>query len=188
MHQLPPSIEATNFVQMIRKEGSVKGTWIIDPTLVIPPALLPPLPDGAAEGDRKNLHLQSKEGSVYGDVYIKPTSYEVLSTMKRSGKISIYGMSKEGKVELKIVSHTRFFTPCFWLMVTRLSMKFSPTFKLVRSVYLSVSRSTQRKGMFESMSLAPSVDHSLLLPDRLARVALFCRLGFVHSYPHFPRI
>ncbi|KAF9041614.1 hypothetical protein BJ165DRAFT_1490093 [Panaeolus papilionaceus] len=102
MHQLPPSIEATNFVQMIRKEGSVKGTWIIDSTLIIPPALLPPLPDGTAEGDRKNLHLQSKEGSVYGDVYIKPTSYEVLSTMKRPSKISIYGMSKEGKVELKI--------------------------------------------------------------------------------------
>ncbi|PPQ77967.1 hypothetical protein CVT24_006141 [Panaeolus cyanescens] len=100
--QPPIGVESANFVQIIRTEDSVRGTWVIDPNLVIPAAFLPPLPAGLDSSQRMNLHLESKEGCVQGEVYIKPISHEIRSTMKRTSKILIYAMAKEDKVELRI--------------------------------------------------------------------------------------
>ncbi|KAJ7594860.1 hypothetical protein C8J56DRAFT_450512 [Mycena floridula] len=71
---LPPSRvfrgKPGNFVTISRLNGSVTLTQVIDATLDIPAALLPPIPEG--ETSRRNLDLQSKNGSVDADISLVP--------------------------------------------------------------------------------------------------------------------
>ncbi|PPQ77966.1 hypothetical protein CVT24_006140 [Panaeolus cyanescens] len=95
--QPPTGVRPRNFVQFIRAENFVKATWVIDPNLIIPPAFLPPLPEGLDSSERPNLLLVSDEGSVQGDIYIKPINHDVRPVIP--GIISIYARSK---IELNI--------------------------------------------------------------------------------------
>lgn len=77
---------------------------MIDPTLVIPPALLPPLAEGETEDTRRNLMLDSKNGTVDADVYILPLRSESSAVMKQRQRTTILAKSWNGSVTTKIVS------------------------------------------------------------------------------------
>ncbi|KIJ63805.1 hypothetical protein HYDPIDRAFT_188250 [Hydnomerulius pinastri MD-312] len=60
----------TNFLALSSEHSSIKGEFIIDPSMRIPASLLPPLSEGETEADRKNLLLNSKTGSISAEVWL----------------------------------------------------------------------------------------------------------------------
>ncbi|KZP04463.1 hypothetical protein FIBSPDRAFT_753124 [Athelia psychrophila] len=49
----------TNYLMLERKQNPIKGQYAIDPSISIPQSLLPLLPAGTKESDRKNVMLKS---------------------------------------------------------------------------------------------------------------------------------
>jgi hypothetical protein len=68
------SVRATNYLVVERANSSIKGTYIVNPALSVPPALLPPLEDD--EIVRPNLRLYSNYSSVNVDIHlVLPPNY-----------------------------------------------------------------------------------------------------------------
>lgn len=84
---------------MIRSNQSVKGSFIIDPSLQIPPSLLAPLAYGETDYSRKNLRVESRNGSVEIDVSVTTRNPEV-----KAGKVSMYVRSSNGSVSTRLVN------------------------------------------------------------------------------------
>ncbi|KAF8908557.1 hypothetical protein CPB84DRAFT_1674153, partial [Gymnopilus junonius] len=97
-----PDVKPSNYIHVSRANGGVKGVWVLDPSLVIPSALLPPLSSGETEDARKNLILESKNGNVHGDVYTLPLRDEPTAIVKHRQHISILAKSWNGNVTAKI--------------------------------------------------------------------------------------
>jgi hypothetical protein len=97
----PPGLKPGNFVTISRNEA-VCDKFVIDPTLAIPQAALPPISEGEA---RENILLQSRSGVVKSDVYV----YVAPGTMpeNKAVRASIRAEAHNGKVNLRVVSpHT----------------------------------------------------------------------------------
>ncbi len=62
-----PSIPRSNFLSIQRNNTSLKGSYVIDPTLDVPEAVLPPLEPGQ---ERKNLLLECQNGGINAEVYL----------------------------------------------------------------------------------------------------------------------
>jgi hypothetical protein len=62
---LPP---ASNYTHIDRQNGKIRGVYVIDPSLVIPDSLLPPLEEG--QTDRPNLVLKGHQNSIDVDVHL----------------------------------------------------------------------------------------------------------------------
>ncbi|KAF8957386.1 hypothetical protein BDZ97DRAFT_1846538 [Flammula alnicola] len=97
-----PDIKPSNFIHLSRPNSSVKGTWLIEPTLNIPSAFLPPLPSGETDETRKNIFLESRNGSVDADIFVVPTSTEALARIKHHKRVYIHTTSRNGSVTTKI--------------------------------------------------------------------------------------
>ena len=93
-----PNIKPSNFVNLNRANESIKGSWLIDPSLAIPSSFLPPPP---TEGARSNLILESKNGAIDADIYLLPTSR---SNKNISKFIIIHTQSNNGSVKTRLVS------------------------------------------------------------------------------------
>lgn len=98
-----PNIKPSNFISLSRSNESIKGSWLIDPTLSIPSFFLPPPP---TEGARSNLFLESKNGAIDADIYLLPTSR---SDKNISKFIVIHTQSNNGSVKTRLVSLTESF-------------------------------------------------------------------------------
>ncbi|PPQ94403.1 hypothetical protein CVT25_002491 [Psilocybe cyanescens] len=97
-----PNIRPSNFVCLSRQNDSVKGSWIIDPTMVIPSAFLPSVPEDETEQTRSNISLSSKNGAVSADIFVLPTSNHTSLPITHRKQIIIRGASHNGSVTLKI--------------------------------------------------------------------------------------
>jgi len=98
-----PSVQPCNFVNVFREDSKIKGTWLLDPTLSIPPELLPPLSEGESEQTRKNLSLQTKDGSIKATIFVLPTTTEALrQTENRPLRTLIDTSTKDGDVTIRI--------------------------------------------------------------------------------------
>jgi len=64
----PPALPKSNFLTIKRSNTSLKGTYVIDPDLVVPEAMLPALESGEVE--RKNLRLHCENGSINAEVWL----------------------------------------------------------------------------------------------------------------------
>jgi len=58
----------SNHLYITRGEGSIKGSWIIDTALSLPPAMLPPVEEGRS---RLNIKLHSKMGRISARVEVR---------------------------------------------------------------------------------------------------------------------
>jgi hypothetical protein len=92
-----PDIKPSNFIYVNRANGSIKGSWLIDPSLPIPPSFSPP---PTTEGAR-NVILESKNGGIDADIYLLPTSHSNKNTTK---VIAIHTQSLNGSVKTRLVS------------------------------------------------------------------------------------
>jgi len=102
-----PNVQPCNFVSVSRRDSSIKGTWLLDPMLSIPSDLLPPLLEGESEKTRKNLSLQTKDGSIIANIFVLLTTAEELQKMgdKMNLRTLIDTSTKDGNVMIKMVSY-----------------------------------------------------------------------------------
>ena len=63
---LPPGLKPSNYL-LLSRTYDVSETFVVDPTLWVLPALLPPLPPREA---RKNLQVVSSSGRVNASIYL----------------------------------------------------------------------------------------------------------------------
>ncbi|KAF8553221.1 hypothetical protein OG21DRAFT_1414726, partial [Imleria badia] len=70
----PFKTKPTNFLRLFNDCESIRGEFVIDPSMDIPPSMLPPLGDNETEADRKNLCLKSRDSSVRADVWLLGSS------------------------------------------------------------------------------------------------------------------
>jgi len=106
-----PNIKPSNFIRVSQANSAVRGAWLIDPAVSIPPSFLPPLDreTGETEETRRNLVLNSRNGTVDGEIYILPTS-ETQKERLRAGnrtKIHVNATSTNGGVTAKLVSRNK---------------------------------------------------------------------------------
>ncbi|EJD40473.1 hypothetical protein AURDEDRAFT_170474 [Auricularia subglabra TFB-10046 SS5] len=66
----PPSIPRTNHVNIAHEHPQARGTFVIDPALEVPAALLAPPKDGEEEADQPNLRMSSYYAGVEADVWV----------------------------------------------------------------------------------------------------------------------
>ena len=68
----PPTFKTkpTNFLSLSNENDAVKGEFVIDPCIRIPPSVLPPLGENETEDDRQNLCLTSRNSSVNADIWL----------------------------------------------------------------------------------------------------------------------
>lgn len=93
-----PNIKPSNFINLNRANESIKGSWLIDPSLSIPPFFLPPSP---TEGARSNVILESKNGAIDADIFLLPTGH---SNKNISNFFVIHTQSNNGSVKTRLVS------------------------------------------------------------------------------------
>lgn len=70
---------------------------IQDPSINIPRSLLPPLPAGQSEADRKNVYLRSTHGAITADI----TLLEPFYAARKPTSLDVH--SEHGAVNLKLV-------------------------------------------------------------------------------------
>ncbi|PBK75837.1 hypothetical protein ARMSODRAFT_410732 [Armillaria solidipes] len=66
----PSNTKASNYVTIQRYMNCIEESFFIDPTLRLPPALLPSLKAGETEDTRRNLSIDMTMGSINVDVTI----------------------------------------------------------------------------------------------------------------------
>ncbi|KAI9457928.1 hypothetical protein HD554DRAFT_1758305 [Boletus coccyginus] len=111
----------TNFLALFNEDESIRGEFVIDPSIRIPSAVLPPLAEDESEDDRKNLRLRSKSSSVHADIWllgpqaclkhrrttIALTSdhgsiHAVLHALDGAAPFALTGLAKHGTIRLAI--------------------------------------------------------------------------------------
>ncbi|KAJ7101378.1 hypothetical protein B0H15DRAFT_763582, partial [Mycena belliarum] len=91
---VPADVKPTNFLSLSRRNGSVKGTYVIDPRVKIPQAMLPPLAD-EADGVRRNVFLHTSNGSIDVDLF-------VVGDADVKGRVEMHLKSANGSVTARI--------------------------------------------------------------------------------------
>jgi hypothetical protein len=76
-------------MSIIKKDGSLKGSWVVDTGLKIPEFLLGPLPKGVEE--RSDLYLEARDGSISADIKIVGAHAEraTLQVISRDGSVKV---------------------------------------------------------------------------------------------------
>ncbi|PPR05493.1 hypothetical protein CVT26_009060 [Gymnopilus dilepis] len=97
-----PNERPSNFISISKINGAVQGTWVINPGLVLPSALLPPLEKGETEETRKNLSLDSRNGAIDADVYVLPPPSTSSALVKPRQRVTVHAKSWNGAVTVKL--------------------------------------------------------------------------------------
>jgi hypothetical protein len=106
-----PRVRPVNFLSSARSgDGVARGEFVVDPLLVLPPALLPPSPAGE---ERDNLRLETRDGAIDADVWVIPgasTAFRgVIATPVEQEKTTarLNFKSQRGPMSLRLVSCSR---------------------------------------------------------------------------------
>lgn len=92
-----------NFITIFKKDGSIKGSWDIDPTLDIPSAFLPPLVGNEV---RKNFNAVANDGEIDIDVTVSQgTDHSDINDDYDEAKkrVAMYIKAKDGGVKARLV-------------------------------------------------------------------------------------
>jgi hypothetical protein len=95
-----PTHARTNHLEVRERRRTVRGSWEIDTSLVIPPSLLKKW--SLKEGPRPNLNLVGRSGGIVGEIFLSGPSEE--SAIIRT-------VSRRGPIKLKVVRTDWFSTP-----------------------------------------------------------------------------
>ncbi|KAI6104093.1 hypothetical protein F5141DRAFT_1126954 [Pisolithus sp. B1] len=94
-----PKGNPTNYLSVSEMDNSIKGTYIIDPSVHVPSTYLPPLGEGETERDRKNLHLRTRDGSVDVDVWL--VGHQGRSEARKR-RTTLHVSSRDGSIAVKV--------------------------------------------------------------------------------------
>ncbi|KAJ7078144.1 hypothetical protein B0H15DRAFT_933823 [Mycena belliarum] len=67
--EVSADVKPTNLLSLSRRNGFVKGTYVIDPRVKIPQAMLPLLAD-EADGVRRDVFLHTSNGPIDADLFV----------------------------------------------------------------------------------------------------------------------
>ena len=95
---LPAGIRPTNMLLISHTNKAIKGTWVIDPTLPVPDAVLPRLAHGEA---RKNVSLESRNGAINADIRVVRGSTAGADAKART---TMRFAAHNGSITVKLVS------------------------------------------------------------------------------------
>lgn len=94
-----PKGEPTNFLSVITRNGSIKGTYIIDPSLQMP---ISPNEEGKNEKrEAENLHVHTRDGSVDVDIWLVGSDEPAKIDRKRT---ILHLGSNDGSITARVVS------------------------------------------------------------------------------------
>ncbi|KZT36728.1 hypothetical protein SISSUDRAFT_1049464 [Sistotremastrum suecicum HHB10207 ss-3] len=85
--------QKTNHLYVLRPKGSIKGAWVIDVSVLVPPSILPKIRDGET---RKNLKLHALAGKIAAGIELRR------SGTTRVTHADIEAFADHGSVKLKI--------------------------------------------------------------------------------------
>lgn len=108
-----PKGEPTNFLSVITRNGSIKGTYIIDPSLQMP---ISPNEEGKNEKrEAENLHVHTRDGSVDVDIWLVGSDEPAKIDRKRT---ILHLGSNDGSITAR-VSPTGTIRPFFLDIITK---------------------------------------------------------------------
>lgn len=91
-------------VSTSKLSGSIKGTWVVDPAIIIPAPLLPNLCPGETEETRRNLYLKTNNGAIAADVTLVPRA----SVRDGRQRVTLAASTLNGSVKFSLVRISRF--------------------------------------------------------------------------------
>lgn len=94
-----PKGNPTNYLSVVGSHSPIKGTYVIDPSMHVPSSYLPPLGEGETEGDRKNLHLHTRDGSVDVDIWLVGRQQH---SDIRKHRTTLHVSSRDGSIAIKV--------------------------------------------------------------------------------------
>ncbi|KAG6879624.1 hypothetical protein C0992_000459 [Termitomyces sp. T32_za158] len=97
------AMKPSNYVSISRSNGSVRGTWLLDSSLLIPTAFLPPLLPDETEETRRNLYLKSSNGSIDAEITLAQRTLED-DPVLAGRQSTIYARAVNGPI--KVILHT----------------------------------------------------------------------------------
>ncbi|KAJ7048230.1 hypothetical protein C8F01DRAFT_1006043 [Mycena amicta] len=98
----PPSDnKPTNHLSLIRRDGRIRGSFVIDPRLKVPAQMLAPLETDETDETRRNLYLHSQDGSIDADVWVLSDED---ADCKCRGKVRLGVSTQDGNVSLRLHS------------------------------------------------------------------------------------
>jgi len=89
----------TNYLALSNDNDTIRGEFVIDPSISIPSSMLPPLCDSKTEEDRENLSLKSKNGSVHADIWLLGPSGDTKIDPRRT---TISLLSSNGSISAEV--------------------------------------------------------------------------------------
>jgi len=104
----PPVAKATNYISLLRSNGSIKGSYAINPSMAIPTAFLPPLHEDDTEETRKNLRFESMNGSVDVNIQlVDDGTTETEETKEKRKRTTMVLCSQNGHVSVTVLSSSQ---------------------------------------------------------------------------------
>jgi hypothetical protein len=106
----PPSSafrnKPSNYISLNRTNDSIKGKFVIDPFITVPRSLLPQLDRDETDENRKNLKLDSRNGSIDADITLLSGTESVgLEEAKRKKRTALDIRSANGYINAKLRTH-----------------------------------------------------------------------------------
>ncbi|KAJ7751544.1 hypothetical protein DFH07DRAFT_826354 [Mycena maculata] len=95
----PSNVKPTNFLSLSLDNSTIKGTYVIDPAISIPPLLLPPLAPDETEATRKNAFLHTNNGTIDVDLFVVGSGGE---DAKPKGKVHMLLKSSSGRINARL--------------------------------------------------------------------------------------
>jgi len=93
----------TNHLYLFSEHSSVKGEYVIDPSMKIPPSLLPPLSPEESEADRKHLRIHSTNGSVNAEIWLLSQDAKPFDSKTPTKRTVLDLGSEHGSVTARVV-------------------------------------------------------------------------------------
>jgi len=103
-------LRPTNFMNIDKAYGPIKGTWVIDTNIQIPEALLPSLGFFASLRTRPNLALHSASGNIKASVFLvsSSSSRAILKADTDFGNVTLPISRVGSKQPFKLSGHTKY--------------------------------------------------------------------------------
>ncbi|KAH0834982.1 hypothetical protein J3R83DRAFT_10697 [Lanmaoa asiatica] len=104
---LPPHSGAyktkpTNFLVLSNDHNTIRGEFVIDPSIRIPSAMLPPLSEDETEADRKNLCLRSKFNSVHAEIWLLGSPRDSVIGAHKPRRTTIALTAEHGSIRTQV--------------------------------------------------------------------------------------